>query len=180
MSWQVSWSLYLCVYLVIGLFVFTGGGVEPESHYPQWKRVHQNIERYPALNDSIAKLTEGTESTCWCMCSSFNTNEAIDFANSLKRDWICSIPSHAMPCHSMPWHTILLSHFAVNFGKKLKIGKRSYKNNCETSASNVCQNKGAFQKLYMCLLFPCMMEVDQRVVELLRYFHRTGSSKKTA
>jgi len=43
------------------LFVFTGGGVEPESHYPQWKRVHQNIERFPALNDSIAKLAEGTE-----------------------------------------------------------------------------------------------------------------------
>lgn len=42
------------------LSVFTGGGVEPESHYPQWKRVYQNIERYPALNDSIAKLTEGT------------------------------------------------------------------------------------------------------------------------
>lgn len=37
-----------------------GGGVEPESHYPQWKRVHQNIERYPALNDSIAKLTEAS------------------------------------------------------------------------------------------------------------------------
>ena len=59
----------LCVllvvrFLVICLFVFTGGGVEPESHYPQWKRVHQNIERFPALNDSIAKLTEGTECTC--------------------------------------------------------------------------------------------------------------------
>ena len=33
--------------------------MEPESHYPQWKRVYQNIERYPALTDSIAKLTEG-------------------------------------------------------------------------------------------------------------------------
>lgn len=40
-------------------FVDKGGGVEPESNYPQWKRAHQNIERYPALNDSIAKLTEG-------------------------------------------------------------------------------------------------------------------------
>ena len=29
------------------------------------------------------------------------------------------------------------SHFTVNFGKKLKIRKRSNKNNCETSASNV-------------------------------------------
>ena len=40
-------------------FVDKGGGVEPESNYPRWKRFHQNIERYPALNDSIAKLTEG-------------------------------------------------------------------------------------------------------------------------
>ena len=40
-------------------FVDKGGGVEPESNYPQWKRSYQNIERYPALNDSIAKLTEG-------------------------------------------------------------------------------------------------------------------------
>ena len=45
--------------------VFTGGGVEPESHYPQWKRVHQNIERYQALNDSIAKLAEGNFIDNW-------------------------------------------------------------------------------------------------------------------
>ena len=32
---------------------------------------------------------------------------------------------------------LLLSHFTVNFGKKLKIRKRSNKNNSETSASNV-------------------------------------------
>lgn len=37
-----------------------GGGVEPESHYPQWKRVNQSIERYPALTDSIAKLLEAS------------------------------------------------------------------------------------------------------------------------
>lgn len=37
-----------------------GGGVEPESHYPQWKRVNQGIERYPALIDSIAKLAEAS------------------------------------------------------------------------------------------------------------------------
>lgn len=42
------------------LSIYVGGGVEPESHYPQWKREYQNIERYTALNDSIAKLAEGT------------------------------------------------------------------------------------------------------------------------
>ncbi|XP_031549636.1 myotubularin-related protein 9-like [Actinia tenebrosa] len=36
-----------------------GGGIEPESNYPQWKRVNHNIEKYSALNDSIAKLVEG-------------------------------------------------------------------------------------------------------------------------
>ena len=53
--------IFVCVnFLVIGcLFIFAGGGVEPESHYPQWKRVNQGIERYPALIDSIAKLAEG-------------------------------------------------------------------------------------------------------------------------
>ena len=51
----------LCKLFGDGLFVniFAGGGVEPESHYPQWKRVNQGIERYPALIDSIAKLAEG-------------------------------------------------------------------------------------------------------------------------
>ena len=42
------------------LSIYIGGGVEPESHYPQWKREYRNIERYTALNDSIAKLAEGT------------------------------------------------------------------------------------------------------------------------
>ena len=45
------------------LSIYIGGGVEPESHYPQWKREYQNIERYTALNDSIAKLAEGTSIT---------------------------------------------------------------------------------------------------------------------
>ncbi|XP_068736229.1 myotubularin-related protein 9-like [Montipora capricornis] len=37
-----------------------GGGVELESNYPQWRRVYQNIERYSVLNDSVAKLVEGS------------------------------------------------------------------------------------------------------------------------
>ena len=32
---------------------------------------------------------------------------------------------------------LLSSHFTVNFGKKLKMSKRSHKKNCATSASNV-------------------------------------------
>ena len=34
--------------------------MESDSHYPRWKKVHQNIEKYTVLNESIAKLTEGT------------------------------------------------------------------------------------------------------------------------
>lgn len=37
-----------------------GGGIEPESNYPQWKRSNHNIEKYSALNDSIARLLEGS------------------------------------------------------------------------------------------------------------------------
>ena len=48
------------VLLISGsLLFFGGGGVEPESNYPQWKRMNQNIERFASLNDSINKLTEG-------------------------------------------------------------------------------------------------------------------------
>ena len=36
-----------------------GGGVEPEMHYPQWRRIHQPIERSSALQESLAKLIEG-------------------------------------------------------------------------------------------------------------------------
>mgnify|MGYP000303154057 CR=1 FL=1 len=49
----------IIIMILLVHFVNKGGGVEPESNYPRWKRFHQNIERYPALNDSIAKLTEG-------------------------------------------------------------------------------------------------------------------------
>ncbi|KAK2146123.1 hypothetical protein LSH36_631g02047 [Paralvinella palmiformis] len=35
-----------------------GGGVEPEVHYPQWRRIHQQIERYNVLHESIVKLIE--------------------------------------------------------------------------------------------------------------------------
>ena len=36
-----------------------GGGVEPEVHYSQWRRVHQPIERHTNTQESLIKLIEG-------------------------------------------------------------------------------------------------------------------------
>lgn len=36
-----------------------GGGVEPESNYPLWKRVHKPIDGHSSLLDSLRKLLEG-------------------------------------------------------------------------------------------------------------------------
>ncbi|XP_037078968.1 myotubularin-related protein 9-like isoform X2 [Pollicipes pollicipes] len=36
-----------------------GGGFEPESHYPQWRRVHKPIDRHAAQLDSLQRLVEG-------------------------------------------------------------------------------------------------------------------------
>ncbi|KAF4531437.1 hypothetical protein B566_EDAN004207 [Ephemera danica] len=41
-----------------------GGGVEPEAHYPQWRRVHKPIDRHAGLLDSLAKLVDG-KSLLW-------------------------------------------------------------------------------------------------------------------
>ena len=37
----------------------SGGGYEPEAHYPQWRRIHQPIERRQAFHDSLIKMIEG-------------------------------------------------------------------------------------------------------------------------
>ena len=35
-----------------------GGGFELEAHYPQWRRIHQPVERRQAFHDSLIKLIE--------------------------------------------------------------------------------------------------------------------------
>jgi hypothetical protein len=40
-----------------------GGGVEPDAHYSQWRRIHQSMERYHVLQESIIKLVEGEPSS---------------------------------------------------------------------------------------------------------------------
>ncbi|KAI0223727.1 Myotubularin-related protein 9 [Lamellibrachia satsuma] len=37
-----------------------GGGVEPEMHYPQWRRLHQQVERCNVLHESLIKLIEAS------------------------------------------------------------------------------------------------------------------------
>ncbi|KAL1132090.1 hypothetical protein AAG570_010048 [Ranatra chinensis] len=40
-----------------------GGGFEAEAHYPQWKRIHNPIDRWPTLLDSLTKLVEACNDT---------------------------------------------------------------------------------------------------------------------
>ncbi|KAK6960629.1 myotubularin-related protein 9 [Biomphalaria glabrata] len=35
-----------------------GGGYELEAHYPQWRRIHQSIERRQSFHDSLIKMIE--------------------------------------------------------------------------------------------------------------------------
>lgn len=57
------WTLCECLCLMCSLWsclVLIGGGYEPEAHYPQWRRIHQPIERRQAFHDSLIKMIEGT------------------------------------------------------------------------------------------------------------------------
>ena len=44
-----------------------GGGVEPEAHYSQWKKINQACEKFHVLHESLIKLVEGmnTSMTKW-------------------------------------------------------------------------------------------------------------------
>ena len=42
--------------LYISYHISTGGGSESKGHYPQWKRVTLDIDRYSSLPDSVGKL----------------------------------------------------------------------------------------------------------------------------
>ena len=90
--------IFVCVnFLVMGcLFVFAGGGVEPESHYPQWKRVNQGIERYPALIDSIAKLAEGM------YIHNYNKKQKCSF-NVLKTNGVEESDKNKLMCMEIFW-----------------------------------------------------------------------------
>lgn len=39
--------------------LYLGGGYELEAHYPQWRRIHQSIERRQSFHDSLIKMIEG-------------------------------------------------------------------------------------------------------------------------
>lgn len=83
-----------------------GGGVEPESHYPQWKREYQNIERYTALNDSIAKLAEASldpklSMTSWL--SKLESSSWLDYVQS-----ILSTACHVAKCLDKNGTTVLV------------------------------------------------------------------------
>ncbi|XP_077990034.1 myotubularin-related protein 9-like [Glandiceps talaboti] len=40
-----------------------GGGVEPEAHYPQWRKIHKSIDRFYVLQESLVKLIDACTDT---------------------------------------------------------------------------------------------------------------------
>lgn len=58
MIFNFSPCIFLCWILKFYIH-FVGGGYEPEAHYPQWRRIHQSIERRHAFHDSLIKMIEG-------------------------------------------------------------------------------------------------------------------------
>jgi myotubularin-related protein 9 len=42
-----------------------GGGVEPEAHYSQWRKVHQGVDRHTALHEALTKLLDGKYIRGW-------------------------------------------------------------------------------------------------------------------
>lgn len=83
-----------------------GGGVEPESNYPRWKRFHQNIERYPALNDSIAKLTEASLDPTLSMNSWLSKLESSGWLDHVQI--VLSTAYYAAQCLDVQGTTVLV------------------------------------------------------------------------
>lgn len=83
-----------------------GGGVEPESHYPQWKREYQNIERYTALNDSIAKLAEASLDPKLSMTSWLSKLESSSWLDYVQG--ILSTACHVAKCLDKNGTTVLV------------------------------------------------------------------------
>lgn len=83
-----------------------GGGIEPESHYPQWKRVYHNIERYPALNDSIAKLAEASLDPKLSMNSWLSKLESSSWLDYVQN--VLSTACYVAQCLDMQGTTVLV------------------------------------------------------------------------
>lgn len=67
-----------------------GGGVEPEMHYPMWRRIHKPIDRHSTLLDSLAKLVEACSDTSSSMDKYLSRLESSGWLNSVKDVLTCA------------------------------------------------------------------------------------------
>uniref|UniRef100_A0A1B6CT32 Myotubularin phosphatase domain-containing protein n=1 Tax=Clastoptera arizonana TaxID=38151 RepID=A0A1B6CT32_9HEMI len=67
-----------------------GGGFEVEIHYPQWRRLHKPIERYPALLDSLTKLIEACSDSTMYMDKWLSRLDASTWMTHIKDTLDCA------------------------------------------------------------------------------------------
>ncbi|XP_074656633.1 myotubularin-related protein 9-like [Tubulanus polymorphus] len=67
-----------------------GGGVEPEAHYSQWRRLHQPIERFSVQQESLIKLLEACSDTNSGMDKWLSKLESCGWLNHVKDILTCA------------------------------------------------------------------------------------------
>lgn len=67
-----------------------GGGVEPEVHYPQWRKIHQAVERHHVLHESLIKLIEACYDTSSSMDKWLSKLESSSWLSHVKDILTCA------------------------------------------------------------------------------------------
>ncbi|KAL5015317.1 hypothetical protein ScPMuIL_009587 [Solemya velum] len=67
-----------------------GGGYEPEAHYPQWRRIHQSIERRHAFHDSLIKMIEACNDSSSTMDKWLSKLESSNWMTHIKDILSCA------------------------------------------------------------------------------------------
>ncbi|XP_041361459.1 myotubularin-related protein 9-like [Gigantopelta aegis] len=67
-----------------------GGGYEPEAHYPQWRRIHQPVERKQAFHDSLIKMVEASSDATASMDKWLSKLESSNWLTHVKDILTCA------------------------------------------------------------------------------------------
>lgn len=67
-----------------------GGGYEPEVHYPQWRRIHQSVERRQTFHDSLIKLMESSFDNSCSMDKWLSKLESSNWLSHVKDILTCA------------------------------------------------------------------------------------------
>jgi len=58
---KVEVKIFLIKFIYLFIYLFKGGGCEPEQHYALWKRRHRHLDKHNILQESFMKLMDGIE-----------------------------------------------------------------------------------------------------------------------